>query len=387
MTTPGEPIRPSSRLPRPASWVWGVWAAVFAVVTVGMLRARTSLELTDVVLVYVLVVLGGSATGPRMLGFALAALGFGAIDYWFQTPYGTLTVAKPLDWLALITFLATAIVTTQLLSSARAREAEALEHAREVTRMARELEHAEALRAADRFRETLVASVSHDFRTPLTTIKALADDVAASTLAARDTDVESNARIIAEQADRLAGLVDNILDLSRIRAGSLPVNLEINTAEDLIGAATRQMRPALADHPIEVDIDWSTPALVGRFDFGHALRALCNLIENAAKYSTPGSPITLTVRRHDGQIAIAVADRGIGIAAAEREQIFEPFYRPTGMPPDTGGAGLGLAIARQLAVAVGGSVVYAPRPGGGSVFTLTLPAAGDDLDVLEPPSA
>ncbi|HEV2641060.1 MAG TPA: DUF4118 domain-containing protein, partial [Candidatus Elarobacter sp.] len=246
-----------SRVPRSSLWSWAAWLAVFAVATAGLLHARTAIELTDVVLVYVLIVLGGSATGTRPLGFSLAALGFAAIDYWFQTPYDTLTVAKPLDWLALITFLATAVVTTQLLSSVRAREAEARAHAAEVTRMAHELEHAEALREADRFRDALVASVSHDFRTPLTTIKALAHEIGQSAPATTGGHVGANAGVIAEQADRLTELVDNVLDFSRIRAGSLPVNAELNTAEDLVGAATRQARAALSNHPVETDIDWT----------------------------------------------------------------------------------------------------------------------------------
>ncbi|HEV2643193.1 MAG TPA: sensor histidine kinase, partial [Candidatus Elarobacter sp.] len=115
----------------------------------------------------------------------------------------------------------------------------------------------------------------------------------------------------------------------------------------------------------------------GWFDFSHALRALANLLENAAKYSPAGTPIAVSVSRDDDTIAISVADRGGGVDAGERDRIFEPFYRPAGVWPDVGGAGLGLAIARQLAEVQGGSVEYAPREGGGSVFTLRLPAAGD----------
>jgi K+-sensing histidine kinase KdpD len=352
---------------------WAVCLAMFAGLTGGMARARPEIEQAHVELVYLLLVLVGSVSGGRPLGFTIAALGFAAIDYWFQLPYDMLTVAKPLDWLALLAFLATAVVTTQLLARARAREADARHHADEVVRLAREVEHAAAFREADRFKYALLASVSHDFRTPLTTIKALADDLGHQSTT--PADATASAAVIAEQAERLMHLVENVLDLSRIQGGVLPLTPEINTAEDLVGAATRQAHGVLRERQLDVEIDWTAPALTGLFDFAHALRALANLLENAAKYSPPGSPIAISVQRENHSLAISVADRGLGVPPAERERIFDAFYRPTGLVPDAGGAGLGLAIARRLAEAQGGSVAYVPRPGGGSIFTLRLPAA------------
>jgi K+-sensing histidine kinase KdpD len=372
----GDPIERSVPRPRRAVGAWLVCGTLFIILTLLMVRTRQQIEQAHVVLAYLLLVLAGSVSGGRPLGFVLAGLGFAAIDYWFQVPYDTLTVAKPLDWLVLVAFLATAVVTTQLLARARAREVEARRHGEEVARLAREIERAAALRDTDRFKDALLASVSHDFRTPLTTIKALAHDLAHASAAS--TDSKANAAVIAEQADRLTHLVDNVLDFSRIRGGVVPVAAEVNTAEDLVGAATRQADGVLRGHRVDAEIDWSVPALTGYFDFAHALRALGNLLENAAKYSPPGSPITVTVRRDGRSLAIAVADRGPGIALVERGRIFNAFYRPSGLPPDAGGAGLGLAIARQLAEIQGGAVDYAPREGGGSVFTLHLPAADDE---------
>jgi two-component system sensor histidine kinase KdpD len=339
-----------------------------------MIRARTQIEQVHVVLVYLLIVLGASVTGGRPLGFTLAAASFGAIDYWFQLPYDEIAVAKPLDWLVLIAFLLTAVVTTQLLARARAREAEARARAAEVASLAREVEHAEALRESARFKDTVLASVSHDFRTPLTTVKALAEELAQSPESDASGSIAPIAAAIAEQADRLMRLVDNLLDLSRIRGGVLPVNAELNTAEDLVGAALRLAQGVLTGHPIEHNIDWEAPALTGYFDFTHALRALSNLLTNAAKYSPSGSPITIEVRREDRWLVIGVGDQGAGVPTGERERIFDAFYRPPDTAPDAGGAGLGLAIARQLAEVQDGTVRYHPRPGGGSTFVLQLPA-------------
>ena len=143
-------------------------------------------------------------------------------------------------------------------------------------------------------------------------------------------------------------------------------------------AAIQQVAGALGQRELRTALALREPMPVGRFDFVHSLRVLVNLIENALKYSPAAAPIEVSMRGEGEMIAIAVADRGRGVPPAERERIFEPFYRPAGGSPDgarAGGAGLGLAIARRLAVAQGGTLSFAERPGGGSVFTLRLPAA------------
>src|SRR5215212_1900899 len=141
------------------------------------------------------------------------------------------------------------------------------------------------------------------------------------------------------------------------------------------------------EHTVHAALDTAEPLLVGRFDFVHALRVLVNLIENAAKYSPAGSTIELGAERRGDELLITVADRGAGVPVGEEERIFEPFYRPRGQP-DTGGAGLGLSIARRMAEAQGGTVKYEPRDGGGSVFVLRLPAASvTDAPATDPRAA
>lgn len=245
----------------------------------------------------------------------------------------------------------------------------------ERVRLVADSERAEAFRQADELKSALIAGVSHDLRTPLTTIKALAH-----TLRERGN---TEAASIEEEADRLNRLVADLLDLSRLNAGALPMRMELNSADDLVGAALRRLAGALGERPVAVASIRSTGTRndvhVGRFDFVQSLRALVNLIENADKYSPPGVPIDLTIERADSELRFIVADRGRGVVASERERIFEPFYRAPGAPPDVGGAGLGLAIARGLAMEQGGDVRYEPREGGGSVFTLALPAAESSL--------
>ncbi|MDE3053702.1 MAG: DUF4118 domain-containing protein, partial [Gemmatimonadota bacterium] len=229
-----------------------------------------------------------------------------------------------------------------------------------------EAERAEAFRQAGQLKDALLAAVSHDLRTPLTSIKAIAHR-----LAERGT---AEAASIESEADRLNRMVADLLDLSRLNAGSLPLRLELNVADELVGAALRTVSGVRGERLVLVQAE--TPGVVGVVgDIVQSVRVLVNLLENALKYSPPGAAVELAIRRRADRVEFAVADRGPGIAEAERDRVFTQFYRPPGTAPDVGGAGLGLAIARRLAEAQGGAVRLKPRPGGGSVFTFDLPAA------------
>jgi two-component system sensor histidine kinase KdpD len=458
---------------------WIGWLAVLAAATALMTTGRAAFDQLHVVLIYLLVVLGASASGGRALGVTTAALGFILIDYFFQPPFGEIAVGKPVDWLSLVAFLVTSLVSTQLLARAQAEAEEARRRAVEVASLARlgsetlsagraedalariadviratlgmsecsitatteppaatwdhsprpitsieiplfvqsrpvgvlrlgnaapvsldqaqlrfldaityyaalalervslvaEAEHAEALREADRLKDIVLASVSHDLRTPLTTIKALAQS--------EGMQGNRSAAAIEEQADRLSRLVSDLLDLSRLKGGGFAVVAELNTAEDLIGAAVRQTRGLFDEGRLRTHVDLESPALVGHFDFAQSLRVLCNLLENAARYSPASQPIELAAHRDGDAIEFSVSDRGPGVRPDDVTRIFEPFYRAMGSAPDAGRAGLGLSIARTLAEIQGGSVGYMPRAGGGSVFTLRLPAAEVSADALE----
>jgi two-component system sensor histidine kinase KdpD len=463
--------------------MWVGWLALVAVATVVMVTMRGRIDQPHVVLIYLLIILFASASAGRALGFTLACLGFILIDYYFQPPFAEVMVDKPVDWLALVSFLVTALVSTQLLARARAEAEESRRRAIEVETLARlgsatlsvgraedallriadvirttlgmsecriipasepdspaglgmvgrprdgvtrivralsvqdravgslvlanetpveldaaqlrfldaityyaalavdrvrlvaEAEHAEALREAARLKDVVLASVSHDLRTPLTTIKALAQSSAMQG--------NKSAAAIEEQADRLTRMVNDLLDLSRLKGGGFAAKPEINTAEDLIGAAVRQTRGLFGDRALRTVIDLNSPALVGHFDFSQSLRVLCNLLENAVRYSAPGESIELEARRDGDELVFSVADRGPGINEDDVSRVFEPFYRAKNATPDAGRAGLGLSIARTLAEIQGGAVTYRRREGGGSVFSLRLPAVELRDDVFE----
>lgn len=233
-------------------------------------------------------------------------------------------------------------------------------------RLVGQAEHVDALRAADRLKDALLASVSHDLRTPLTTIKALAHAIR--------VDGDERAATIEEEADRLNRFVADLLDLSRLAGGALVVAPEINAVDDLIGAALQRVAGATMGRQVDVQLDPAEPLLLGRFDFVHALRILANLLENAMKYSPADTVVELRAHRDGAVLEIAVSDRGPGVPLEQHDRIFDAFHQAKGAPREAGGAGLGLSIARQLAEAQGGALRYARRDGGGSHFVLCLPA-------------
>jgi two-component system sensor histidine kinase KdpD len=237
----------------------------------------------------------------------------------------------------------------------------------ERSRLVAAAERAEAERRLESLRSALLTAVSHDFRTPLTTIKGVAAEIRHGADAER-------AAVIEGEADRLNGLVNDLLDLSRIHAGAVRPSLAVNTVDDLLGVSLRAASGVLRGRRVEIDAPGDA-LLAGTFDLTQTLRVVVNLLDNAAKYSPPDTRIDVRARRHDDRLVIDVMDRGPGVPEDERDKIFEAFYRPPGVPPDIRGHGLGLSIARGLAEAQGGSVRFGPRAGGGSIFSLELPAA------------
>lgn len=236
----------------------------------------------------------------------------------------------------------------------------------ERVRLEAHAEHAEAQRRMESLRSALLMSVSHDLRTPLTTIKALAHEL---TVAAPTT----AARIIEEEADRLDVLIGDLLDLSRLQAGAVQPVLSINTVDELIGAALQRAHGRVGSRAVAVTLP--DDLLLARYDLTTSLRILVNLLENAAKYSPHGTGIEIIAGRVGSKVAIEVTDEGPGVPLGEEERIFEPFFRPEGTPPDVRGTGLGLSIARGLAESQGGSLRYRRGASGGATFVLTLPGA------------
>lgn len=231
--------------------------------------------------------------------------------------------------------------------------------------MARE---SEVLHAAESLRNTILSSLSHDIRTPLTALVGTADTLMLGALPpARQL---SLLRSLREQALSIHQLVNNLLDMARLQSGNVELNLAWQPIEEIVGAALQQIRSVAEDRVIELAIEADLPPL--RIDATLMERALWNLLENAVKYSPAGTPIELTIRRVGECIDIAVGDRGPGLPGDDIEALFGLFARgesESSIP----GAGIGLAIVKSIADVHHARLWAAPRAGGGSSFHLALP--------------
>ena len=231
----------------------------------------------------------------------------------------------------------------------------------------------------ERLRSSLLSSVSHDLRTPLSAIAGAGSSLLESLPATDDTQVRRELlETIVDEANRLARLVENLLSVTRLESGAVKVSKEWHVLEDVVGSAIRHVGKRLAGHALSVEIPADVP--MTPLDSVLIEQVLVNLLENAARYSAADTPITVTARKQVDGVVIEVADRGVGLAAGEEERIFEKFYRGEPARTSSRGAGLGLSICRAIVQAHGGRIWASNRPDGGTSFFFSLPV------VESPPS-
>ncbi len=242
----------------------------------------------------------------------------------------------------------------------------------EGARLRQESLQIEVLRRTDVLRAALLSSVSHDLRTPLSSIKAAAYSLQEKDVTWDDESRHSFAVTIEREADRLNRLVGNILDMSRIEGGALKAEKELYPLDELVYHVVNHMQFVLKDRAVRVTVPESLPPVA--LDFLQIDQVLTNLIENAVRYTQAGSPIEIDAEECNGEILIGVADHGTGVPEEQKERIFDKFYRVSGgTQKKTMGTGLGLAVCRGLIEAHGGHIWAENRAGGGAVFKFTLP--------------
>ncbi|MET0983898.1 MAG: sensor histidine kinase KdpD [Steroidobacteraceae bacterium] len=249
---------------------------------------------------------------------------------------------------------------------------------------ARLAEHAEQARVAvetESLRNTLLASISHDLRTPLAVIAGAGSTIADHGSGLTETQREELARSIETTARDLADMVSNVLQLMRLESGKIHLNREWDAVEELVGAALARVESRMQNHAVELDIPYDLPAVF--VDSGLIVQVLVNLLDNAAKYTPAGTPVTLKAESSDDHVLITVEDAGPGLPRGDPELIFNKFQR--GHPEGSVvGAGLGLAICRAIVRAHEGELRASTRAGGGARFQFSLPA--QQLKETEAPS-
>ena len=220
-------------------------------------------------------------------------------------------------------------------------------------------------------RNTLLSSISHDFRTPLSAITGAATTLLQDDVEIGEHDRKELLQTIQEEADRLNRFIRNVLDMTRLESGAIKINKDWQTLDEIVGVVLNRLDDRLNDHPLTVKLPGNLPLIP--FDALLLEQVLMNLFDNAIKYTPPGTPLELSASESLYTVTVELADRGPGIPQGEEEHIFEKFVRGR---TAGGGVGLGLAICRTIINAHGGSIWAENRPGGGAVFRFTLSAAG-----------
>jgi two-component system sensor histidine kinase KdpD len=465
------------------------FAAAFSIVTgiTGFYRTVLPVNATTIALTFLLAILAVSILWGMAVSITMSVAAMLALNYFFLPPFGTLMIADPQDWVALVAFLVVSVLSSQLAGRARQRAEDASTRQREIERlykfsqgmlevtnivellhriptqiadvfavdaalflddeqrvyrsspliprfdteslkamMARDevvidvannccampvrlggrpiaslgiggailsrhtleaigtlvaiaiararaveqLGHLEASRQGEQLRTALLDAVTHALRTPLTSIKASVTNLLSNP---RLMDGQKNEllTIINEESDRLNRLVGEAAEMARLDAGEVVLQIEPHPIDDVITAALDHCRSSLGDRAVDVKIGKDLPMV--RVDVDRARQALVQSIENAHQYSPPGQSITITAEANGDFVVTSVADRGPGIDDEEQSRVFEKFYRGKGQRYNVSGTGMGLAIAKAIVEAHGGTISVVSQRGRGSVFSFTLP--------------
>ncbi len=244
----------------------------------------------------------------------------------------------------------------------------AIERANTVDKLTR----SEAARESDRLRSVLLDSVTHEFRTPLTSIKASAETLLSDAHLdkAQRTDL---LQVINEESDRLNRLVGEAAEVAQLDARELQFHFESHPIREAIDNAIRNSQPALRGHPVEISIPPNIPLV--RMDLERITEVISQLLDNAGKYSSQDAPIRISVELQGAELITSVADQGHGIDEMEQEMIFEKFYRGRDQRMMIPGTGMGLPIAKAIVELHGGKIGVISQLGRGSVFYFSLPVA------------
>jgi K+-sensing histidine kinase KdpD len=373
----------------------GYVAAVLGIAAVsGVLKLfGEHVNSTTVALALLLVVLfvaTGWGSRPAVLA---SLLGLVCFNLFYLPPVGKLTIDAPDNWIALFSLLLTAVTAGQLSARAKRRAEEADAGRREIERLYTELQdaferasQAKALEQSERLKSALLDAVTHDLRTPLTSIKAsvttLLDDLRTQVDGAQAMSLDAEGRremleVIDEETDRLNHFIEGLVELARIEAGEMHLRRRWGSVEEIVTTALERAATLTRAHVIRVALDDELPTV--RVDAGAVAEVVYTLVDNAAKYSPPGTRIVVAAQRADERtVNLCVEDEGSGVPVELRERVFDKFFRAMrdgdSSTHQPSGTGMGLAIAKGLVEAHGGRIRIEDAHGArGSRVVVTLP--------------
>ena len=327
-----------------------------ALATLLLLPARATVNLVTDAMVLLVSVVASALLGGLPAGLVSAVWAAVLLNFVFTPPVHTFHVTDPNNAVALVVFALVAAIVTWAVNQSARRERESL--------------RAAGLEAADRVRAALLAAVGHDLRTPLAAAKA-----SVSGLLADDVELpEAERRELLEGADtsldRLSSLVDNLLDVSRLQAGAMPVVARPTAVDEVVARVLDDVDLDLLQ--VRADIPEDLP--MAQADAGLLERVIVNLVTNAARFSPAGRPVEVCARPTRDGVELLVTDHGPGLPSSQVDGVFQPFQR-LGDTSNTEGLGLGLALSRGLVEAMHGTLTPSETPGGGLTMVVSLPAA------------
>ena len=356
-------------------------AATVVVASAALLPVRTHVTRATPALVLVLGVVVAGVVGGSIAAMVVALLAAAAYNLVFIPPYWTFKVNVADDWVALAVFVVVALAMGLLVAgqaerrrAAEQREAELrtlYDHLRAMSeereQLAEEATRAQVLERVDEQRAALLRSVSHDLRTPLASIRAVASDLRDGTAYDDETRTEL-LETVCDEAERLDRIVANLLSLSRIEAGALTPDRQAVALDELVADRVRRLGALFRQTRIQVEVPPDLPLVDG--DYTQLDQVVTNLLENAARYAPPASLVRVSAEERNGMVDLRVADEGIGVPDWERKRIFEPFRKGEG----SRSSGVGLAICKAIVEAHGGTIdVERTAGGGGATFVVSLP--------------
>lgn len=372
---------------------------MYAVVTlfIDSVPELPELRVAHGVLVYLLLIVGASREADLWLSTAMLIASYLAVDWFFVPPRRSLGMPSELDVIILIGFVLTSIVISRLVFSLQRTANVATARAEQIERLSADrlqLEmhaaRADVLHEAERLKNALITSLTHDLRSPLTTLSMLSDP----------TSGIAPGRALERISEETRRLTDFVVAMRRFaftkEHAVSPMHVESHVVDDLVSTALTSRERVLVGRTVSTQLPDDPALILVRCDFTLTLQILANLLENASRYSPVGSPIDIVVRPCGSTVEIAIADRGPGLSPADLTAVFEPLRRGHAgasqrdasqrdattvgktvalnvESSQVEGFGMGLAIARTFAHAQRGDILYRARSGGGAEFVLVLP--------------
>lgn len=352
---------------------------VTGAVTATLLPLRETVNATTITLAYLLAVVVLAFIFESRVAVAASIMASLLLNFFFHQPYHTLTIDEPQNIVSLLVFLAVAITVGHLSATSNRRRAEAERLYTEIEQAFEKASEAEGVKRSEKLKGALLDAVTHDFRTPLTSIKASVTMLIESNeFGSKTTKLDRHARgellsVIEEETDRLNTFVESMVELARFQSGSSDLKLSSVTAEEIIVKAAKRSKEVQRSHKLVSKIEPDLPPL--SLDSRFIVEAVFNLIDNAAKYSPANSTIEITAKAQNEKVRFAVEDEGPGIPDAERDTVFKKFYQ--GESHKKSGMGMGLAIVRGIIEAHGGEIwVETGKRGARFVFDLPVNSNG-----------